>query len=77
MSYKTVGASSTPAFVAAARPALAVVPVGRDSPHGHPHPEALARWRDSGAQVFTTGERGMVTVSTDGVDLKVETFVEP
>ncbi|HEX8560883.1 MAG TPA: ComEC/Rec2 family competence protein [Pyrinomonadaceae bacterium] len=67
--------SSTPAFVAAARPALAVIPVGRDSPHGHPHPEVVARWRDSGAQVLTTGERGMVTLSTDGVDLKVETFV--
>ena len=67
--------SSTDAFVAATRPALAVVSVGRDSPYGHPHPEVLARWQAAGAQVFTTGERGMVTVSTDGDDLKVETFV--
>ena len=69
--------SSTAAFVAAARPALAVVSVGRDSPYGHPHAEVLARWRDAGAQVLTTGERGMVSVSTDGEDLKVETFVRP
>ncbi len=67
--------SSTDAFVAATRPALAVISVGRDSPYGHPHREVLARWQAAGAQVLTTGERGMVTVSTDGEDLKVETFV--
>ena len=74
---KNSGTSSTPAFVPAARPALAVVSVGRDSPYGHPHAEVIKRWRDSGAQVLTTGERGTVTVSTDGEDLKVETFIRP
>jgi beta-lactamase superfamily II metal-dependent hydrolase len=69
--------SSTDAFVAATRPAAAVVSVGRDSPYGHPHPEVLARWQAAGAQVLTTAERGMITVSTDGEDLKVETLVRP
>ncbi|HEV3471232.1 MAG TPA: ComEC/Rec2 family competence protein [Pyrinomonadaceae bacterium] len=68
--------SSTPAFVSAARPALAVVSVGQDSPHGHPHPSVVERWRAGGAQVLTTGERGTITVSTDGEDLRVETFVK-
>jgi competence protein ComEC len=67
--------SSTPAFVSAARPALAVVSVGQDSPYGHPHAEVIKRWRDAGAQLLTTGTRGAVTVSTDGEDLKVETFI--
>ena len=69
--------SSTEVFVAATRPALAVVSVGLDSPYGHPHPSVVERWRAAGAQVLTTGERGMITVSTDGEDLLVETFVEP
>jgi competence protein ComEC len=69
--------SSTDGFVGATRPTLAVVSVGRDSPYGHPHSEVVARWRDAGAQLLTTGERGMITVSTDGEDLKVETFVSP
>jgi competence protein ComEC len=69
--------SSTEAFVNAARPAVAVISVGQDSPHGHPHPSVGARWRGVGAEVLTTGERGMVTVSTDGADLRVETFVKP
>jgi competence protein ComEC len=67
--------SSTAGFVTAARPAVAVVSVGRDSPYGHPHAEVVARWRAAGAQLLTTGGRGTVTVSTDGDDLKVETFV--
>jgi competence protein ComEC len=67
--------SSTDGFVSAARPALAVVSVGRDSPHGHPHAEVLRRLREAGALVLTTGESGTVTISTDGTDLRVETFV--
>jgi hypothetical protein len=35
----------------------------------------MQRLRDAGALVLTTGERGTVTVSTDGEDLKASTFV--
>ncbi|MDQ5836902.1 MAG: MBL fold metallo-hydrolase, partial [Acidobacteriota bacterium] len=69
--------SSTEGFISAARPALAVVSVGLDSPYGHPDPEVIKRWRDAGALVLTTGERGTVNVSTDGNDLKAETFINP
>jgi hypothetical protein len=31
--------------------------------------------RDAGALVLTTGERGTITVTTDGEDLKLSTFV--
>lgn len=67
--------SSTQGFVSATRPALAVVSVGADSPYGHPHPRVLARWHEAGARVLTTGRSGTVTISTDGEDLRVETFV--
>lgn len=69
--------SSTEGFVNATHPALAVVSVARDSPYGHPHPEVIQRWQAAGAQVLTTAERGMITVSTDGEDLQVETFAGP
>ena len=59
----------------ATRPTLAVISVGLDSPYGHPHPSVLERWRACGAQVLTTGERGTITLSTDGEDLRVETYV--
>ncbi|HEV2912291.1 MAG TPA: ComEC/Rec2 family competence protein [Pyrinomonadaceae bacterium] len=66
--------SSTQSFVTATRASIAIVPVGLTSPFGHPRPEVLTRWRAGGAEVLTTGERGTVTVSTDGHDLKVETM---
>jgi competence protein ComEC len=66
--------SSTPEFVAATRASLAIIPVGRSSPFGHPHPEVVKRWTATGASVMTTGERGTISVSTNGHDIAVETF---
>ncbi len=68
--------SSTEAFVKAAHPSYAVISVGLDSVFGHPHKEVVERWRASGAQVLITGQRGTITISTDGSDLKVETFIK-
>ena len=69
--------SSTVALVSATRPQLAVISVGRTSPFAHPDLSVVARWRETGAEVLTTGRRGTITVSTDGHDLKVETYVQP
>lgn len=66
--------SSIEKFVALTHPAIAVISVGRNSIFNHPHGEVVERWRASGAQVLTTGENGTITISTDGHDLKVETF---
>jgi competence protein ComEC len=65
--------SSTQEFVTAVRPSLAVISVGLTSPYGHPRPEVMERWRNAGAQIMTTGERGTITVSTDGHGLEVKT----
>jgi competence protein ComEC len=67
--------SSTAPLVNAVRPAIAVIPVGRRSPFGHPHSEVIQRWRAAGADVRTTGEKGTITISTDGRDLRIETFL--
>ncbi|HEY0006389.1 MAG TPA: hypothetical protein VGB17_16525, partial [Pyrinomonadaceae bacterium] len=66
--------SSTQPFILAAHPSLAVISVGLDSPFGHPDKTVVQRWLASGAQVLTTGQRGTITISTDGRDLRVETF---
>jgi len=67
--------SSTQAFIDAVGADDAIISVGRASPFGHPHPEVVERWRGSGAHVFQTGQRGMVSVSTDGSDLQIDTFL--
>lgn len=69
--------SSTTAFINATQPAYAIISVGLTSVFGHPHAEVLERWRASNALIMTTGQRGTITISTDGNDLKVETFVKP
>ncbi|MDX6383559.1 MAG: competence protein ComEC [Blastocatellia bacterium] len=67
--------SSIEGFVNATRPQLAIISVGRTSMFGHPHREVVDRWRASGAEVMTTGQRGTISVETDGRVLKVSTFV--
>jgi competence protein ComEC len=67
--------SSIVAFVAATRPSLAIISVGRTSMFGHPNKDVVERWRGSGAEVMTTGQRGTISVVTDGRALKVSTFV--
>ena len=66
--------SSTSAFVAATRTTLAIIPVGRSSRYGHPHDEVVDRWQGAGAVVITTGQNGTTTVSTDGTDLRIDSF---
>jgi competence protein ComEC len=66
--------SSTAEFIAASRPQYAVISVGRRSPFGHPHPDVVERWQSAGSRVMTTGENGMISVSTDGTDLDITRF---
>jgi competence protein ComEC len=67
--------SSIEAFVAAAHPSLAIISVGRTSMFGHPNKEVVERWRASGAEVMTTGQKGTISIVTDGHVLTVGTFV--
>ena len=67
--------SSTDGFVNATHPKVAIISVGQNSMFGHPHREVVERWQNSGARVLTTGKSGMITLTTDGKDLRVETFV--
>jgi competence protein ComEC len=67
--------SSTAAFVSATHPSLAIISVGRNSIFGHPNKEVVERWRASGAEVMTTGQKGTISVISDGRVLNVSTFV--
>jgi competence protein ComEC len=56
--------STTPAFLAAVNPQLAVISVGADNRFGHPAREVLARLSER--EVLRTDERGTIEVVTDG-----------
>lgn len=66
--------SSTADFVKATKARFAVISVGRESPYGHPHQQVVERWQQAGAQVMTTGNNGTVSFTTNGTDLRSETF---
>ena len=65
--------SSTPEFLNAFRPKIAVIQVGADNSYGHPTPETLTRLREYGARVFRNDEDGdvIVTIKDQKVDVAV------
>jgi competence protein ComEC len=68
------GASSSAAFLAAVRPALAIFTVG-SAAIGTPALDAVtARYTALGAVALRTGEEGAVEVETDGREVRVVTF---
>lgn len=64
--------STTPAFLAAVRPRLALLSVGLGNDYGHPDAGVVARLTAAGAQVLRTDVMGTVVVRTDGRRLKIE-----
>jgi len=63
--------SSSPAFLAAVAPQVAVVSVGTRNRFGHPHPRTLAALDAARIRVLRTDREGAVVVTTDGRSLEV------
>jgi competence protein ComEC len=67
--------STTPDFLAAVRPRMAIISAGEENPYGHPSPALLARLQDAGVPVYRTDRDGAVRVVTDGESMTVSCFV--
>ena len=63
--------SSSPLFLAAVRPALAVISSGVRNRFGHPHPVALGAIAAASVPVARTDRGGAVVWETDGSDVRV------
>lgn len=66
---------STPGFVRAVAPRVAIVSDGRDNAYGHPAPETLATLRAAHATVYRTDEDGEIDVRSDGRTFTVRPFL--
>ena len=65
--------STTPAFLAAVAPRLALISSGLNNPYGHPHPTVVARLAERGVPTLRTAAAGMVVVRfAAGSGLRVE-----
>jgi competence protein ComEC len=68
------GASAQEKFLQSSTPDIALISVGRNS-YGHPHPDALARLEESGAQVYLTQESGAITVYFERERIRAEGYL--
>ncbi len=68
---------SSPAFIAAVAPRVAIVSVGRHNLFGHPAPSTLETIRRFGARVYRTDEDGAVSVVSDGKRFEVSSLLAP
>ncbi|HEX4933387.1 MAG TPA: MBL fold metallo-hydrolase, partial [Gemmatimonadaceae bacterium] len=63
--------SSTPDFLDAVRPEVAVISVGAGNRYGHPSHDVLRSLDERGVHLLRTDDDGTIVVSTDGRDLEV------
>jgi competence protein ComEC len=65
--------STTPGFLRAVKPVVALVSVGAGNTYGHPSARVLAALASQGATVLRTDRHGSVVVRTDGTTLEIQT----
>lgn len=65
--------STSPAFLAAVSPEVAIYSAGADNSYGHPHAEVIAAAENIEAEVYGTDVNGTVIVETDGKTYSVLT----
>jgi competence protein ComEC len=67
--------STTPEFLAAVKPRLAIISVGEGNAYGHPNPELLERLANANVRVLRTDRDGAVHILMDGQGLDVQCFL--
>jgi len=65
--------ASSPSFLKAAQPEVAIYMAGIGNRYGHPHEETITALQAIGASIYGTDASGTVTVSTDGQTYIVQT----
>ena len=68
--------STTPPFLAAVNPRLALISVGADNDYGHPSAGVVARLLAAGAVPLRTDRLGTVVLRTDGRAITVQTATD-
>ncbi len=68
--------STTPQFLAAVAPRVAVISAGAENPYGHPSQSVLDEFRGTGARLLRTDRDGATTVLTDGHGIIVHSYAQ-
>jgi len=70
------GYSSNAEFIKAVACRYAIISAGKANVFHHPHPSTLQRYNDASVNIFRTDRDGAVTITTDGNDLQINTFIK-
>lgn len=66
-------ASSSPGFLSAVKPEIAVISAGAGNQYGHPTRPVLQRLGTAHAKIYRTDQDGSIVVRSDGTAYKIET----
>lgn len=73
--HGSVNATSTE-FLAAAKPKIAIISVGKKNPYNHPSPKVIENLEKSNIQIFRTDDNGSIQVKTNGKTYSVIPYTE-
>jgi beta-lactamase superfamily II metal-dependent hydrolase len=65
--------ASSPCFLAATQPEVAIYMAGTGNHYGHPHTETISALQAIGAVIYGTDVNGTIAVSTNGLTYSVQT----
>nr|WP_253184570.1 ComEC/Rec2 family competence protein [Natrialba sp. SSL1] len=68
--------SSTPPFLDAVEPEIAVISSALESQYGHPHDEVLESFDEREIETYWTAAHGDIVMTTDGEDISVSTAAD-
>jgi competence protein ComEC len=67
--------STSPDFLDAVSPSVAVISAGFENSFGHPHASVLARLAERHSAIFRTDQDGLITVRSDGRKLSFNSML--
>jgi competence protein ComEC len=65
--------SSSPAFLAIAKPEVAIYSAGKGNVYGHPNAETINNLKQIGAKIYGTDTSGTIIITTDGKVYSIKT----
>ncbi len=63
--------ATSPEFLQAVKPQLAIISVGQDNDFGHPHASTLNKLETSGVKILRTDQLGTIRLITDGQKIEI------
>ena len=68
--------SSSMPFLQRLKPRIAIISVGFGNPFRLPSTQVIDRYRALGVKIYRTDQHGAITISTDGHEIEVQTFIK-